>query len=109
MELDMVADMEVEKLVDMVVDMEIDEVDDRTNNNIFGKLRTSAFTWLYPGYLWKNSNLRKINLRLHSFGTFWTIATENQWEITDIDRLSCFKEFFVRFHIVGGRYTPDTI
>ena len=51
MELDMVADMEVEKLVDMVVDMEIDEVDDRTNNNIFGKLRTSAFTWLYPGYL----------------------------------------------------------
>ena len=48
MELDMVADMEVEKLVDMVVDM---EMDDRTNNNIFGKLRTSAFTWLYPGYL----------------------------------------------------------
>jgi len=31
-------------------------------------------------------------LRLHSF---WTISTENQWEISEVGRLSCFIEFFV--------------
>ena len=32
-------------------------------------------------------------LRLHSFGLCWTISTENQWEITEVVRLSCFIEF----------------
>ena len=43
-------------------------------------------------------------LRLHSF---WTISTENQWEISEVGRLSCFIEFFVWFHIVCDRYTSD--
>ena len=48
-----------------------------------------------------------MRLRLHSSGPFWTISTENQWEITEIGHLSCFSEFFVRFHIVCDRYTSD--
>ena len=43
MEMDMVADMEVDKLVDMVANMVVDEVAYRTNNNIFGKLRTAQY------------------------------------------------------------------
>ena len=30
-----------------------------------------------------------------------------QWEITEIECLSCFGDFFVRFHIVCDRYTSD--
>ena len=43
-------------------------------------------------------------LRLRSF---WTISTENQWEISEVGRLSCFIEFFVCFHIVCDSYTSD--
>ena len=53
------------------------------------------------------SNLRKKRLRLHSFGPLLTIATENQWEITEIGCLSCFSEFCVRFHIVCDKYSSD--
>ena len=60
-----------------------------------------------PGYLRKFFNLKKKRLRLHSFGPFWTISTENQWEISEVGRLSCFIEFFVWFHIVCNRYTSD--
>ena len=57
--------------------------------------------------LGKSSEPVKRRLRLHSFGPFWTISTENQWEITEIECLSCFGDFFVRFHIVCDRYTSD--
>ena len=57
--------------------------------------------------LGKSSEPVKRRLRLHSFGPFWTISTENQWEITEIGRLSCFSEFFVRFHILCDWYTSD--
>ena len=58
--------------------------------------------------LGKSSEPEKRRLRLHSFGPFWTISTENQWEITEIGRLSCFSDFlFVRFHIVCDRYKSD--
>ena len=38
---------------------------------------------------------RKKRFRLHSLGLLWTISTGNQWEISEIDRLSCFIEFFL--------------
>ena len=41
----------------------------------------------------RRRNLRKKRLRLHSFGPFWTISTENQWEISEVGRLRCFIEF----------------
>ena len=77
------------------------------NYHIFRKPWTSAFRWYTLDTSEKCSNLRKKRLRLRSFGPFWTISTENQWEITEIECLSCFGEFFVRFHIVFDRYTPD--
>ena len=36
-------------------------------------------------------------LRLQSFGPFWTIFTENQLEISEVGRLSCFIEFLFDF------------
>ena len=50
---------------------------------------------------------RKMCLCLHSYGPFWIISTENQWEIIEVRRLSCFIDFFVWFHIVCDRYTSD--
>ena len=62
------------------------------NHHIFGIARTSAFIW----HIW--IPLKKIcngpRLRLHSFGPLWTISTGNQWEISEVGRLSCFIEFF---------------
>ena len=77
------------------------------NYHIFRKPWTSAFRWYTLDTSEKCSNLRKKRLRLRSFGPFWTISTENQWEITEIECLSCFGDFFVRFHIVCDRYTSD--
>ena len=77
------------------------------NYHIFRKPWTSAFRWCTLDTSEKCSNLRKKRLRLRSFGPFWTISTENQWEITEIECLSCFGDFFVRFHIVCDRYTSD--
>ena len=37
----------------------------------------------------------------------WTISTGNQWEISEVGRLSCFCEFFAWSHIVCDRYTSD--
>ena len=76
------------------------------NHHIFRKPWTSAFRW-HTLYTSENSNLRKKRLRLHSFGPFWTIFTENQWEITEIGRLSCFSEFLVKFYIVCDGHTSD--
>ena len=69
-------------------------------NSDFGKLRTSAFTWYTLDTSDMIFNLRKMRLRLHSFGPFWTNSTENQWEISELGRFSCFIDFFVIFHIV---------
>ena len=45
-----------------------------------------------------------MRLRLHSF---LVISTENQWQISEVGRLSCFIDFFL-FHIVCDRiYTSD--
>ena len=74
------------------------------NHHIFRKTWTSAFRWHTTD---KFSNLRKKRLRLHSFGPFWTISTENQWEISEVGRLSCFIEFFVWFHNICDRYTSE--
>ena len=41
------------------------------------------------------------------FGPLWIIFTGNQWEISEVCRLSCFIDFFVWFHIVCDRYTSD--
>ena len=75
------------------------------NHHIFRNPWTPAFRCYAMDTSVKNSNLRK--MRLHSFDRFWTISTENQWETTEIGRLSCFSEFFVRFHILCDRYTSD--
>ena len=53
------------------------------------------------------SNLRIKRLRLHNFGPLWAISTGNQWEISEVGRLSCLIDFFVLFHIVCDRYTSD--
>ena len=66
------------------------------NYHIFRKPWTSAFRWYTLDTSEKCSNLRKKSLRLRSFGPFWTISTENQWEITEIERLSCFGDFFCK-------------
>ena len=65
------------------------------NHHIFRKPWTSAFRWYTLDTSEKCFNLRKKRLRLRSFGPFWTISTENQWEITEIERLSCFGDFFL--------------
>ena len=57
-------------------------------NSDFGKLRTSAFTWYTLDTSDMIFNLRKMRLRLHSFGPVWTISTENQWEISEVCRFS---------------------
>ena len=75
------------------------------NYHIFRKPWTSAFRWYTLDTSEKCSNLRKKRLRLHSFGPLWTISTGNQWEISEFDRLSCFSDFFVWFHIACDRYT----
>ena len=77
------------------------------NYHIFRKTWTSAFRWYILDTSEKCSNLRKKRLRLHSFGPFWTISTENQWEISEFGCLSCFIDFFVWFHIVCDRCTSD--
>ena len=66
------------------------------NYHIFRKPWTSAFRWHTLNTSEKFSNPRKKCLRLRSFGLFWTISTENQWEITEIERLSCFGDFFCK-------------
>ena len=64
--------------------------------------------WNYlPWILQKISNLGQMCLRLHNFGPLWTNFTGNQWEISEVCRLSCFIDFFVWFHIVCDRYTSD--
>ena len=65
------------------------------NHHIFRKPWTSAFRWHTLKISEKNFNPRKKRLRLRSFGPFWTISTENQWEISEIGRLSCFIEFML--------------
>ena len=64
----------------------------RVKKNLATKTTTFSKS---PGYLRKNSNLRKKVLRLHSFGPFRTISTDNRWEISEFGRLSGFIEFFV--------------
>ena len=51
--------------------------------------------------------LGKKRLRLHSFGPFWTICTENQWEISEVGRLSCLIFCLILHCIVCDRYTSD--
>ena len=63
------------------------------NHHIFRKPWTSAFRWHTLEIFF--SNLSKMRLRLHSSGPFWTISTENQWDITEIECLSCFGDFFL--------------
>ena len=70
------------------------------NHHIFRNPWTSAFRCYAMDTSVKNSNLRKMRLRLHRSGPFWMISTENQWEANEISCLSCFIEFFVWFHIV---------
>ena len=62
------------------------------NHHIFRNPWTPAFRCYAMDTSVKNSNLRK--MRLHSFDRFWTISTENQWQISEVGRLSCFIDFF---------------
>ena len=50
----------------------------------------------YPGYLRIFFAIEKNRLRLH-FGPLWTISTGNQWEISEVGRLSCFIVFLFDF------------
>ena len=80
------------------------------NHHIFGIARTSAFIWHIWIPLKKFCNATRrvcVCIVLVLFGPFPQISTENQWEISEFGRLSCFSEFFVRFHIVCDRYTSD--
>ena len=65
----------------------------------FQKRQDVSFHMAYPGYLRKKLQQRKKRLRLHSFCPWWTISTGNQWEISEVGRLSCCIEFFALFHI----------
>ena len=62
----------------------------------------------YPGYLLQIPNLRKKRLCLHSFGTFWTISTENQCEILQRNQSTAQTSNFSDFPLIFGGNGPKS-
>ena len=83
------------------------------NYHIFGKLRTSAFTWYPPIRSYLSKNLSNLRFSFSSFGVFLVFSAQSSWRpIVKTLNLKVWTLpliFFEWFHIVCHRYASKKV